>query len=71
MVFGPLSWTDPLWCVKTVHPEFSTEELRKLSEAPREDGAGVYPPAAGTGKEIFESITIWNPQCEGYSFEVR
>lgn len=71
MVFGPLPRTDPLWCVKTVHPEFTTEDLRKLSEAPRAEGAGVYPAAVGTGKDSFESITIWNPQCEDYSFEVR
>lgn len=71
MVFGPLSWADLLWCVKTAHPEFTPEDLRKLSEAPREEGAGVYPSPAGMGTEIFESITIWNPQCERYSFEVR
>ena len=70
MVFGPPPWRDPLLCVKTVHPEFTTEDLRKLSEAPRADGAGVYPVAAGPGKEVFESINIWNPQCEDYSFEV-
>ncbi len=68
MVFGP---PDPLWCVKIVHPEFTTEDLRKLSEAPRAEGAGVFPDIVGTVKERFESITVWNPQCENYAFEVR
>jgi len=70
MVFGP---PDPLWCVKIVHPEFTADDLRKLSEAPRAEGVGVYPANAGTGPgtEIFESITVWNSQCEDYSFEVR
>lgn len=68
MVFGR---PDPLWCVKTVHPEFTTEDLCKLSEAPRAEGAGVFPSPIGIGKEIFESITVWNPQCEDYAFEVR
>jgi len=71
MVFGPLPRTDPLWCVKIVHPEFTTEDLRTLSEAPRAEDAGVYPAAAGTGKEVFEFITVWNSQCNDYSFEVR
>src|SRR5258708_16870991 len=69
MVLG--AGADPLWCVRTVHPEFTTEDLRKLSEAPRAEGAGVYPATAETGKQKFESITIWNPKCEDYSFEVR
>ena len=68
MVVGP---PDPLWYVKAVHPEITMEDLRKLSEAPRAEGAGVYPANAGTGQEIFESITVWNPQCEDYAFEVR
>lgn len=68
-MFSGLS--DPLWCVKSVHPEFTTEDLRKLSEAPRAEGAGVYPAIAGPGKDIYESITVWNPQCEDYAFEVR
>jgi hypothetical protein len=71
MAFGPLGRTDPLWSVKAVHPEFSVEDLRQLSEAMRAEGTGVYPATIGTGKEIFESITIWNPQCKDYSFEVR
>jgi hypothetical protein len=68
MFFEP---PDPLWYVKNVHPGYTMEDLRKLSEEPRAEGAGVYPTAAGTGKEIFESITVWNPQCKDYAFEVR
>jgi len=62
---------DPLWFMKIVHPGFTLEDLRKLSEEPRAEGAGVFPAVDGPGKDIYESITVWNPQCEGYAFEVR
>jgi hypothetical protein len=70
MAFGAPKRTDPAWCVKNVHPEFTIEDLRQLSETPRAKDAGVYPATGGTGKEVLESITAWNPQCREYSLEV-
>jgi hypothetical protein len=39
MFFEP---PDPLWYAKNVHPGYTIEDLRKLSEEPRAEGAGVY-----------------------------